>query len=68
MSGFVTNDADETNFVNADEELEDYFKLPETIEDTDYEYDQALELKGMRDQMTKAYITEDGNIAQLVAT
>ena len=68
MSGFVTNDADETNFVNADEESEDYFKLPETIEDTDYEYDQALELKGMRDQMTKAYITEDGNIAQLVAS
>ena len=68
MSGFVTNDADETDFVNAAEESEDYFKLPETIEDTDYEYDQALELKGMRDQMTKAYITEDGKIAQLTAS
>ena len=68
MSGFVTNDVGEIDFVNATEESQDFFKLPETIEDTDYEYDQALELKGMRDQMTKAYITEDGKIAQLVAS
>ena len=67
MSGFVTNDVDGIDFVNATEESQDYFKLPETIENTDYEYDQALELKGMRDQMTKAYITEDGSIAQLIA-
>ncbi|MGY8734980.1 MAG: hypothetical protein ACKVHN_02905, partial [Candidatus Poseidoniales archaeon] len=68
MSGFVTNDVGEIDFVNATEESQDFFKLPETIEDTDYEYDQALELKGMRDQMTKAYITEDGKIAQLIAS
>ena len=67
MSGFVTNNAGEIDFVDATEESEDYFKLPDTIEDTDYEYDQALELKGMRDQMTKAYVTEDGKIAQLIA-
>ncbi len=67
MSGFVTNNGGEIDFVDATEESEDYFKLPDTIEDTDYEYDQALELKGMRDQMTKAYVTEDGKIAQLIA-
>ena len=64
MSGFVTNNVGDIDFVDATEESEDYFKLPDTIEDTDYEYDQALELKGMRDQMTKAYVTEDGKIAQ----
>jgi hypothetical protein len=67
MSGFVTNNVGEIDFVDATEESDDFFKLPDTIEETDYEYDQALELKGMRDQMTKAYITEDGQIAQLVA-
>ena len=67
MSGFVTNNVGEIDFVDATEESEDFFKLPDTIEDTDYEYDQALELKGMRDQMTKAYVTEDGKIAQLIA-
>ena len=67
MSGFVTNNVDDIDFVDATEESEDFFKLPETIEETDYEYDQALELKGMRDQMTKAYVTEDGKIAQLIA-
>lgn len=67
MSGFVTNNVGDIDFVDAPEESEDYFKLPDTIEDTDYEYDQALELKGMRDQMTKAYVTEDGKIAQLIA-
>ena len=67
MSGYVTNNVGDIDFVDATEESEDYFKLPDTIEDTDYEYDQALELKGMRDQMTKAYVTEDGKIAQLIA-
>lgn len=67
MSGFVTNNVGDIDFVDATEESNDFFKLPDTIEGTDYEYDQALELKGMRDQKTKAYITEDGKIAQLIA-
>jgi hypothetical protein len=69
MSGFMSNDSADVEFVelNATGE-EDYFPLPDKIEEVEYEYDPSLELQGMRDETTKAYLTEDGNIAQLIAT
>mgnify|MGYP000013462230 CR=1 FL=1 len=69
MSGFMSNDSADVEFVETSTTgEEDYFSLPDKIEEVEYEYDPSLELQGMRDQTTKAYLTEDGNIAQLIAT
>ena len=69
MSGFMSNDSADVEFVELNTTGEDdYFNLPDKIEDVEYEYDPSLELQGMRDETTKAYLTEDGNIAQLIAT
>jgi FlaG/FlaF family flagellin (archaellin) len=71
MSGYVDN-ADsgaEAELVEASTAgAEDYFQLPEKIGEADYEYDPSLELQGMRDQNTKAFLNEDGTITQVVAS
>ncbi|MEK9696156.1 MAG: hypothetical protein VW270_10340, partial [Candidatus Poseidoniales archaeon] len=69
MSSYVQNNAEESGFVAAEpsENENDYFKLPETIQDLEYEYDADMELKGFRDANTKAFLTEDGEIVQLIA-
>ena len=48
-------------------EVDDFFKLPAAIEQTNYEYDAAQELLGMRQANTKGFLTEDGRIAQLTS-
>ena len=71
MSGYVDN-----NDNSADVELveasttgaEEFFALPEKIGEAEYEYDPSLELQGMRDQNTKAFLNEDGTITQVVAS
>ena len=69
MSGFMSNDSADVEFVESSTTgEEDFFRLPDKIEEIEYEYDPSLELQGMRDEKTKAYLTEDGNIAQLIAT
>ena len=68
MTSLVDNTATDT-VSNAEivSEVDDFFKLPATIEQTTYEYDAAQELLGMRQMNTKGYLTEDGNIAQLTS-
>ena len=69
MSSYVQNNTEESGLVAAEpsENENDYFKLPETIQDLEYEYDADMELKGFRDANTKAFLTEDGEIVQLIA-
>jgi len=69
MSSYVQNNSEESGLVAAEpsENDNDYFKLPETIQDLEYEYDADMELKGFRDANTKAFLTEDGEIVQLIA-
>ena len=68
MSNFVTNSVDNTEFVEVnDASDDDIFSLPDTVKAVEYEYDPSLELQGMRDQTTKAYLLDDGNIAQLTS-
>ena len=68
MTSLVDNTATET-VSNAEivSEVDDFFKLPATIEQTTYEYDAAQELLGMRQANTKGFLTEDGKIAQLTS-
>ena len=68
MTSLVDNTATDT-VSNAEivSEVDDFFKLPATIEQTTYEYDAAQELLGMRQMNTKGFLTEDGNIAQLTS-
>ena len=68
MTSLVDNTATDT-VSNAEivSEVDDFFKLPATIEQTTYEYDAAQELLGMRQFNTKGFLTEDGNIAQLTS-
>ncbi len=70
MSGYVDNDNSTTvELVEASSTgADDYFKLPEKIAEADYEYDPSLELQGMRDQTTKAFLNEDGSITQMVTS
>ncbi len=66
MAGFVDNNESGAEFVNANEAAEDdFFALPDTVKTVDYEYEPSDELIGMRDQTTKAFVLEDGKIAQL---
>lgn len=69
MSSYVQNDTEESGFVDASpsEDTNDYFKLPDTIEGLEYEYDADMELKGFRDANTKAFLQENGEIVQLIA-
>jgi len=70
MSGYVDNNETEATVgsVTADSNgAEDYFALPEKLAEADYEYDPSLELQGMRDAKTKAFLNEDGTITQMVA-
>lgn len=69
MSGYVDNDSSTTvELVEASSNgADDYFTLPEKIAEADYEYDPSLELQGMRDQTTKAFLNEDGSITQMVS-
>lgn len=70
MSGYVNNDEKTATVesVEADSTgAEDYFALPEKLAEADYEYDPSLELQGMRDAKTKAFLNEDGTITQMVA-
>ena len=68
MTSLVDNTATDT-VSNAEivSEVDDFFKLPATIEQTTYEYDAAQELLGMRQMNTKGFLTEDGKIAQLTS-
>ena len=68
MTSLVDNTATDT-VSNAEivTDVDDFFKLPATIEQTTYEYDAAQELLGMRQMNTKGFLTEDGNIAQLTS-
>jgi FlaG/FlaF family flagellin (archaellin) len=70
MSGYVdNNESENAEFVEAGSVgADDYFKLPEKIAEADYEYDPSLELQGMRDQTTKAFLNEDGTISQMVSS
>ena len=70
MGGYVdNNESENAEFVEAGSVgADDYFKLPEKIAEADYEYDPSLELQGMRDQTTKAYLNEDGTISQMVSS
>ncbi|MBL6734031.1 MAG: hypothetical protein ISP84_05770, partial [Candidatus Poseidonia sp.] len=69
MSGYVDNDNSTTvELVEASSNgADDYFTLPEKIAEADYEYDPSLELQGMRDRTTKAFLNEDGSITQVVS-
>src|SRR6056300_610551 len=69
MSGYVdNNDSTTVELVDASSNgAEDYFQLPEKIAEADYEYDPSLEIQGMRDQTTKAFLNEDGSITQMVS-
>ena len=71
MSGYVDNNetAATVESVEADSTgAEDYFALPEKLAEAEYEYDPSLELQGMRDAKTKAFLNEDGSITQMVAS
>ncbi|MGB2493452.1 MAG: type IV pilin [Poseidonia sp.] len=71
MSGYVdNNESAEAEFVEANStgDEEDFFKLPETLAEAEYEYDPSLELQGMRDEKTKAYLNEDGSMTQMIAS
>ena len=71
MSGYVDNNETTATVesVEADSTgAEDYFALPEKLAEADYEYDPSLELQGMRDAKTKAFLNEDGSITQMVAS
>jgi hypothetical protein len=71
MSGYVDNNetAATVESVEADSTgAEDYFALPEKHAEAEYEYDPSLELQGMRDAKTKAFLNEDGTITQMVAS
>jgi hypothetical protein len=65
MAGFVDNNASDVEFVATNEAGEEFFPLPDTKETVDYEYEPSEELLGMRDQMTKTFVQEDGRFAQL---
>ena len=70
MSGYVdNNEKAAVEFVEADSTgAEDYFALPEKIAEEDYEYDPSLELQGMRDAKTKAFLNEDGSISAMIGS
>ena len=71
MSGYVDNNetAATVESVEADSTgAEDYFALPEKIAEEDYEYDPSLELQGMRDAKTKAFLNEDGSISAMIGS
>ena len=71
MSGYVdNNESAEAEFVEANStgDEEDFFKLPETLAEAEYEYDPSLELQGMRDEKTKAYLNDDGSMTQMIAS
>tara|TARA_B110000444_G_scaffold261492_1_gene314159 strand:- start:19257 stop:32756 length:13500 start_codon:yes stop_codon:yes gene_type:complete len=65
MAGFVDNNAGDVEFVATNEAGEEFFPLPDTKKTVDYEYEPSEELLGMRDQMTKTFVQEDGRFAQL---
>ena len=68
MSGYVDNNEATVESVEADPAgEEEYFQLPEKIAEENYEYDPSLELQGMRDAKTKAFLNEDGTITQMVS-
>ena len=68
MSGYVDNNEATVESVEADSTgEEEYFQLPEKIAEENYEYDPSLELQGMRDAKTKAFLNEDGTITQMVS-
>ena len=71
MSGYVDNNeaaATVESVEAATTGAEDSFALPEKIAEADYEYDPSLELQGMRDAKTKAFLNEDGTITQVVSS
>ena len=70
MSGFVNNNAEESNFVEAETTSvdEDFFKLPDNLQASEYEYDPSLELQGMRDANVKTFINDEGDMVQLTAS
>ena len=68
MTSLVDNTATDTvSKAEMVSDVDDFFKLPAAIEQTNYEYDPAQELLGMRQANTKAYLTDDGKIAQLTS-
>jgi FlaG/FlaF family flagellin (archaellin) len=71
MSGYVDNNetAATVESVEADPNgADEDHALPEKIAEETYEYDPSLELQGMRDAKTKAFLNEDGTITQAVHT
>ncbi|MFZ8906721.1 MAG: Ig-like domain-containing protein, partial [Poseidonia sp.] len=71
MSGYVDNNETAATVESVETDTsgaEDYFALPEKLAEAEYEYDPSLELQGMRDAKTKAFLNEDGSITQMVAS
>jgi len=68
MTSLVDNTTTDTvSVAEISNDIDDFFKLPAAIEQTTYEYDPTQELLGMRQANTKAFLTEDGKIAQLTS-
>ena len=68
MTSLVDNTTTDTvSVAEISNDIDDFFKLPAAIEQTTYEYDATQELLGMRQANTKAFLTEDGKIAQLTS-
>jgi len=70
MSGYVQPASEEAEFATADdseEEDDGFFRLPGAIEETEYEYPEEMELVGMRDARSKAFLDGD-NIVHLTST
>jgi hypothetical protein len=68
MSSLVDNPVTENvTEIETEPEFGEYFKLPDTLEKANTQYDESQELLGMRDPTTKGYLLEDGRVAQLTS-
>jgi len=69
FSSMVDNQVSETDYTGSEtaEQKDDPFRLPETIEQVDWEYALEDELQGMRDLNQKAFV-HDGEISVLTSS
>jgi len=68
MSGFVDNTTAEPEFVETNPSEDDFFNLPDRIEEQDYDFDPATELQGLRGETTKTFVNDDGTFTQMVTS
>ena len=68
FSSMVDNQVSETDYTESEtaEQKDDPFRLPETIEQTEWEYPPEDELQGMRDINQKAFVN-DGQVSVLTS-